>query len=86
MGAPIPCPTSLTNAEKRGTEVATAPVETQPAESATWFAMSGDDVVREFGVDPQRGLAASEVAARIERYGPNKFAEAKAEPRWRSRR
>ncbi len=84
MGAPIPCPTSLTNAEKRGTEVATAPVETQPAESATWFAMSGDDVVREFGVDPQRGLAASEVAARMERYGPNKFDEAKPEPRWRA--
>jgi Ca2+-transporting ATPase len=84
MGAPDPVPDI---ADQRGIErkeVATAPVETQPAENATWFAMSGDDVVREFGVDPQRGLAASEVAARTERYGPNKFDEAKPEPRWRA--
>ena len=32
----------------------------------------------------QQGLSSAEVAARAERFGPNKFAEAKTEPRWRA--
>src|SRR5204862_8239276 len=31
-----------------------------------------------------RGLSAEEAAARLERHGPNRFAEAKSEPRWRA--
>jgi Ca2+-transporting ATPase len=31
-----------------------------------------------------QGLSAAEAAKRIEQYGPNKFAEAKSEPRWRA--
>ena len=35
-------------------------------------------------VDPTRGLSDAEAAARIEQYGPNRFAEGKQEPRWRA--
>jgi len=38
--------------------------------------------VRELGVEPERGLTSEDAAERLERYGPNRFAEAKAEPRW----
>jgi P-type Ca2+ transporter type 2C len=63
--------------------VATAEAERQTEETPTWFAMPGDDVAQQLGVEVQRGLGAAEVTARIDRYGPNKFAEAKPEPRWR---
>jgi Ca2+-transporting ATPase len=33
-------------------------------------------------VDGQRGLSSAEAAARAQRFGPNKLAAAKAEPRW----
>jgi Ca2+-transporting ATPase len=33
-------------------------------------------------VDPAQGLTSAEAAARLSRHGPNKFAEAKPEPRW----
>ena len=33
-------------------------------------------------VEPEHGLTSDEAAERLERYGPNRFAEAKAEPRW----
>jgi P-type Ca2+ transporter type 2C len=62
--------------------VATAEAEHQTGETQTWFAMPGDDVAQELGVDPARGLSGTDAAARLEQYGPNKFAEAKAEPRW----
>ncbi|WP_203828876.1 cation-translocating P-type ATPase [Actinoplanes palleronii] len=35
-------------------------------------------------VDQQHGLSSDEAAARRDRYGPNRFAEAKKEPWWRS--
>src|SRR6187401_1067179 len=53
-------------------------------EALTWFTLSGDDVAQRLGVDPERGLTAEEAAKRLQQYGPNKFAEAKAEPRWRA--
>src|SRR4029078_13580174 len=53
-------------------------------EAPTWFTLSGDDVAHRLGVDPERGLTAEEAAKRLQQYGPNKFAEAKAEPRWRA--
>jgi Ca2+-transporting ATPase len=61
--------------------VATA-VDTQKAESLTWYALAGEAVVKELGVEKEHGLASAEAAARLEKYGPNKFAEAKPEPRW----
>src|SRR6476469_7089432 len=62
----------------------TAPVpatETTP-EAPTWHVRSSADVVAELGVEPAAGLSGEEAAARLTRYGPNKFAETKAEPRW----
>jgi len=55
----------------------------QPAEEH-WYELPGDQVAASMEVDPARGLTAAEAASRLERYGPNKFAEGKAEPRWRA--
>jgi P-type Ca2+ transporter type 2C len=59
----------------------TAAPETKATETP-WYELSGEQVAASMDVDPARGLTAAEAAARLERYGPNKFAEAKTEPRW----
>jgi Ca2+-transporting ATPase len=51
---------------------------------APWYALDAGEVTAKLGVDPQQGLSGADAAARLERYGPNKFAEAKPEPRWRA--
>src|SRR3954454_9271698 len=58
-----------------------APPETA-APVPTWHALSRDSTVHELHVEPDRGLTSDEAAQRLARYGPNKFAEAKSEPRW----
>jgi Ca2+-transporting ATPase len=64
------------------TEVTAAPeTQAQPATTA-WHAVPGEEVAAAFGVDPAVGLDAAEAAVRMEKFGPNKFAEAKPEPRW----
>src|SRR5436190_1541752 len=63
----------------------TAPASTQTTttpEVPTWHVRSSADVVAELGVEPEAGLSGQEAAERLRRYGPNKFAEAKTEPRW----
>jgi len=50
----------------------------------TWYDVPGEQVAASMEVDPARGLSAAEAASRLQKYGPNKFAEAKAEPRWRA--
>jgi len=52
------------------------------AETPTWHALSCEGVAQELHVEPERGLTSAEAAERLQRYGPNRFAEAKAEPRW----
>jgi magnesium-transporting ATPase (P-type) len=59
---------------------ATAPVEETP----TWHVLSREGVAEQLHVEPERGLTAAEADERLRRYGPNKFAEAKPEPRWRA--
>jgi len=54
------------------------------ADGQVWHTLSTDRVLQAQGVDGRRGLSAAEVTARAQRFGPNKFAEAKAEPRWRA--
>ena len=54
------------------------------ADVPTWHVLSREGAVRELHVEPEQGLTSGEVAERLARYGPNKFAEAKAEPRWRA--
>ena len=51
------------------------------AEAPTWHVLSSGDALAELGVDPHQGLTSAEAAERIERYGPNRFAEAKTESR-----
>jgi Ca2+-transporting ATPase len=48
-----------------------------------WHAMSIPDVLRAQAVVADEGLDAPEVLRRRERFGANRFAEAKAEPPWR---
>ena len=53
------------------------------SESRVWFAMSGDDVLRELAVDSARGLTGEEVARRREQHGWNALAEAPPVPLWK---
>jgi P-type Ca2+ transporter type 2C len=55
----------------------TAAVEERP-----WHVLAGADAAQALGVDVGRGLSADQAAKRREEHGPNKFAEAKPEPRW----
>jgi Ca2+-transporting ATPase len=49
-----------------------------------WHTLSAERALLAEGVDEQQGLSSAEAASRAQRFGPNKFAEAKAEPRWRA--
>src|SRR5438309_1759692 len=64
------------------TQTAPAPVD-GPA-PPPWYALSLADVAEGLDIDAHAGLSAAEAAARLQRYGPNRFAEAKPEPRWRA--
>ena len=55
----------------------TLPVPTEP-----WRRDAGE-VATELGADVDRGLSAAEVAARLERYGPNELEAAATVPAWR---
>jgi Ca2+-transporting ATPase len=55
---------------------------TSAAEQSTWYALDRDEVAKRLGVDVAKGLSTTEATARREQYGPNRFAEAKPEPRW----
>src|SRR4051794_30333455 len=64
-----------------------AQMTTKPARPAgppaTWHDHPGAEVAAALGVDPERGLTAAEAQSRLQQYGPNRFAEAATEPRWR---
>jgi P-type Ca2+ transporter type 2C len=49
-----------------------------------WHTLGADRVLHEERVDGQRGLGSAEAASRAGRFGPNRFAAGKAEPRWRA--
>ena len=57
-----------------------------PTESPdrVWHTMPADEVLRVQGVDRGSGLSSGEAAARASRFGPNRFAAARVEPRWRA--
>ena len=61
-----------------------ATAEAPPAEEKQWFALPGEAVAGELGVDEHAGLSSDEAARRLERYGPNAFVAAKTEPRWQA--
>src|SRR2546423_1571318 len=54
------------------------------AEDSAYYELPVEQVAASFDVDPARGLSSAEATARLDQYGANKFAEAKAEPRWRA--
>src|SRR3954447_19801345 len=51
-------------------------------EAPTWHILTAQGATQELHVEPELGLTTEEAAQRLARYGPNKFAEAKSEPRW----
>jgi Ca2+-transporting ATPase len=62
---------------------APAPGEKLPdAEAIVWHSLAPSEVTELLVVDPKRGLASGEAAARLASIGPNRFAEAAVEPRW----
>ena len=62
----------------------TAPAPTATTdETPTWHVLSREDAAARAGRRAaSAGSASEEAAERLARYGPNKFAEAKTEPRW----
>ncbi len=54
----------------------------QQAEGRTPYTQTPAQVLEAAGVEAEAGLSAAEAASRLERYGANKFAEAKADPFW----
>src|SRR4051794_21661245 len=54
------------------------------SEDKKWFALPGEDVASDLGVDVHAGLAPDEVERRLAQYGPNAFVAAEGEPRWRA--
>ena len=55
-----------------------------PGATTAWHASTVDDALAGQGVDAANGLSADEVAARTAKFGPNRFAEGRREPRWRA--
>src|SRR5262249_5516833 len=47
-----------------------------------WHTLSVDAALQQQNSDPTRGLSAAEAAARLEKYGPNAFTQAKKVPGW----
>jgi Ca2+-transporting ATPase len=60
------------------------PTATTTTATPIWHMLPQEGVAQELGVEPDRGLTSEEAASRLARYGPNRFAEAKTESRWRA--
>ncbi|HSS73831.1 MAG TPA: cation-transporting P-type ATPase, partial [Gaiellaceae bacterium] len=56
----------------------------QQTELEAWYSLDATETTAKLGVDAAQGLGAPEVESRSAKYGPNKFAETKPEPRWRA--
>src|SRR4051812_17035066 len=63
------------------TTEAAPPATTTTTETPTWHVLTRESTVQELDVEPERGLTSEEAAARLAKYGPNKFTEAKSESR-----
>src|SRR5512139_1556095 len=50
--------------------------------SKKWYTLSSEQVARELGVDPAKGLSKTEAASRLQKYGRNELAGKKKEPGW----
>lgn len=54
------------------------------APETSWYTLSGEDAATRLEVDVRQGLPTAEVTSRRAQFGPNKFADAKPEPRWKA--
>jgi len=64
-----------------------APVKSYAApetQAEAWYSLPPAEVTGRLGVEPESGLTGTEAASRLASVGPNKFAEAAVEPRWRA--
>ncbi|HXE41124.1 MAG TPA: HAD-IC family P-type ATPase [Azonexus sp.] len=61
---------------------ASLPASDQPPPIA-WHARSAEAAAAAIGVDVARGLSDDEVAARLDRHGPNQLTEAPGKPAWK---
>jgi len=51
-------------------------------QATDWHALAASQAVDLLASDPQAGLSAAEVAARLERHGPNQMTAARRTPPW----
>jgi P-type Ca2+ transporter type 2C len=51
-------------------------------DAPAWHVLTREGAVQELHVEPESGLTSAEAAERLAHYGPNRFAETKAESRW----
>src|SRR5215471_9216395 len=58
----------------------TPPATSPSGQGPTWHTLSIEEALREQGVDAATGLSQAEAGARLKKFGPNKFAEAKKIP------
>jgi Ca2+-transporting ATPase len=65
-------------------QVIDTPAGRPEAAESPWYELPGQKVAESMHVDPEQGLTAAEAASRLQRYGPNKFAEAAPDPRWKA--
>ena len=81
--------TSPRSSEDERREVGVTDTAGPPAGSAqagsdvTWYTLAPDEVASRLQVDPAKGLTTAEAQARLQKYGPNALAEAKAVPVWK---
>jgi P-type Ca2+ transporter type 2C len=52
--------------------------------SKKWYTLSSEQVAKELGVDPAKGLSKTEAASRLQKYGRNELAGKKKEPGWQA--
>jgi P-type Ca2+ transporter type 2C len=49
-----------------------------------WYTLPSEQVAKELGVDPAKGLSKAEAASRLQKYGRNELAGKKKEPGWQA--
>src|SRR5512139_1346624 len=49
-----------------------------------WYTLPAEQVAKELGVDPAKGLSKAEAASRLQKYGRNELAGKKKEPGWQA--
>ena len=59
-----------------------APAPQAAKDDTKWFALPGEDVASQLGVETHAGLAPDEAERRLAQYGPNAFVATEGEPRW----